>query len=187
MMKKNFILAVFCIIISAMAIAQVPQTISYQAVVRAGTGELIREKQIAMRVAIIQGDMYGESVYNEMHYPSTNENGCVVVEIGGGETDGDFSGIDWAQGPYFMKVEIDPNGGDNYSIEAINQMLAVPYSFYAEKAGNVPDVSNFVTDETDPTVPTWAKAETKPVYDYSEIANTPESIANIFFFISFKF
>lgn len=188
MMKKNFILAVFCIIISAMAIAQVPHTISYQAVVRAGTGELIREKQIAMRVAIIQGDMYGESVYNEMHYPSTNENGCVVVEIGGGETDGDFSRIDWAQGPYFMKVEIDPNGGDNYSIEAINQMLAVPYSFYAEKAGNVPDVSNFITDETDPTVPTWAKAETKPEYDYSEIQNTPEqqvlSISNDTIFLT---
>ena len=188
MMKKNFILAVFCIIISAMAFAQVPHTISYQAVVRAGTGELIREKQIAMRVAIIQGDMYGESVYNEMHYPSTNENGCVVVEIGGGETDGDFSGIDWAQGPYFMKVEIDPNGGDNYSIEAINQMLAVPYSFYAERAGNVPDVSNFITDETDPTVPAWAKAETKPEYDYGEIQNTPEqqvlSISNDTIFLT---
>ena len=122
-MNKNFILAVFCLIISAMAFAQVPQTISYQAVVRAGTGELIREKQIAMRVAIIQGDMYGESVYNEMHYPLTNANGIVVVEIGGGDTNDDFSAIDWAHGPYFMKVEIDPNGGDNYSIEAINQIV----------------------------------------------------------------
>ena len=27
--------------------------------------------------------------------------------------------------------------------------------------------------ETDPTVPTWAKAATKPVYSYSEITNTP--------------
>ena len=27
--------------------------------------------------------------------------------------------------------------------------------------------------ETDPTVPNWAKAENKPVYDYSEIQNTP--------------
>ena len=27
--------------------------------------------------------------------------------------------------------------------------------------------------ETDPTVPSWAKSETKPVYDYSEITNTP--------------
>lgn len=30
--------------------------------------------------------------------------------------------------------------------------------------------------ETDPTVPDWAKASTKPEYDYSEILNTPESV-----------
>ena len=28
--------------------------------------------------------------------------------------------------------------------------------------------------EVDPTVPAWAKAETKPTYDYAEIENTPE-------------
>ena len=28
--------------------------------------------------------------------------------------------------------------------------------------------------ETDPTVPDWAKADTKPTYDYSEIENTPD-------------
>lgn len=32
--------------------------------------------------------------------------------------------------------------------------------------------------ETDPTVPAWAKASTKPTYDYSEIQNTP-SVAEI--------
>lgn len=31
----------------------------------------------------------------------------------------------------------------------------------------------YIVEETDPTVPEWAKAETKPSYDYSEIENTP--------------
>lgn len=35
-------------------------------------------------------------------------------------------------------------------------------------ANDIPDVT-----ESDPTVPAWAKAATKPSYDYSEIANTP--------------
>ncbi len=146
MMKKSFILVFICLVISAMAFSQVPHTISYQAVVRAGNGELMRNKSITMRVNIIQGSMYGESIYTEMHHPNTNENGYVIVEIGGGETNDDFSALDWSRGSYFMQVEIDPNGGVNYSIESVNQILAVPYAFYAEKAGNVPDMSGFLTE-----------------------------------------
>ena len=33
--------------------------------------------------------------------------------------------------------------------------------------------SQYLTAETDPTVPSWAKAATKPAYSYSEISNTP--------------
>ena len=33
--------------------------------------------------------------------------------------------------------------------------------------------SQYLTVETDPTVPLWAKASTKPTYSYSEISNTP--------------
>ncbi len=33
--------------------------------------------------------------------------------------------------------------------------------------------SQYLTAETDPTVPSWAKAATKPTYSYSEISNTP--------------
>ena len=35
-------------------------------------------------------------------------------------------------------------------------------------------MSGYLTAETDPTVPDWAKEATKPAYDYSEIANTPD-------------
>lgn len=33
--------------------------------------------------------------------------------------------------------------------------------------------AGYLTQEADPTVPAWAKEPTKPVYDYSEINNTP--------------
>lgn len=33
--------------------------------------------------------------------------------------------------------------------------------------------SQYISAETDPTVPSWAKAESKPTYDYSEIQNKP--------------
>lgn len=45
----------------------------------------------------------------------------------------------------------------------------------AEKArwNSNPGSSGGIANETDPTVPAWAKQPTKPFYDYTEILNTP--------------
>ncbi|MBR5982983.1 MAG: hypothetical protein IK025_04590 [Bacteroidales bacterium] len=173
-MKKNFILAVFCLIISAMTFAQVPQKMSYQAVVRGSDNNLVTNSEISVRISILQGSTDGEAVYTETHSATTNANGLVTIEIGDGTSSDDISAINWANGPYFVKTETDVNGGYNYDIIGVSQLLSVPYAIYAQTAGNVPDVSSFLTEETDPTVSEWAKAENKPVYDYSEITNTPE-------------
>jgi hypothetical protein len=50
---------------------------------------------------------------------------------------GDFSAIDWADGPYFIKVETDPTGGTNYTITGTSQLLSVPYAQYAKSSGDV--------------------------------------------------
>lgn len=47
---------------------------------------------------------------------------------------------------FYIKTEIDPTGGYNYTISGVNQVLAVPYALYAEKAGscvNAGPVVNF--------------------------------------------
>ncbi len=36
---------------------------------------------------------------------------------------------------------------------------------------------NYLTEEVDPTVPSWAKATNKPSYSYSEISNTPTKLS----------
>ena len=41
------------------------------------------------------------------------------------------------------------------------------------KTSDLTNDSGYITTETDPTVPSWAKASTKPSYDYYEIENTP--------------
>ena len=190
-MKKNILLAVFCLIISAISFAQVPQKMSYQAVVRGSDNNLVTNQQVAMRVSILQGSADGTAVYTETHSAQTNANGLVSIEIGDGTSNDDFTAINWANGPFFVKTETDVNGGDDYDIIGVSQLLSVPYAMYAQTAGNMPDVSGFLTEETDPTVSDWAKAETKPQYDYSEIQNTPEiperqvlSISNDTIFLS---
>jgi hypothetical protein len=86
----------------------------------------------------LQGTITGSSVYSEEHITSTNSNGLVSLSIGGGTLiGGSFSGINWANGPYFVKMEADPTGGTNYTISGTTQLMSVPYALYAKSAGSV--------------------------------------------------
>ncbi len=66
------------------------------------------------------------------------------IEIGGGTVvSGSFANINWANGPYFVKMETDPTGGSNYSIAGTSQLLSVPYALYAVSAGTASGGGNF--------------------------------------------
>ncbi len=135
-MKKYSIL--FCLFLQlAMAFAQAPEKMSYQAVVRNNNNVLVSNHAVGMRISILQGSATGTAVYTETQTPTTNANGLIAIEIGTGTVvTGSFTNIDWANGPYFVKTETDPNGGTNYTLTASNQLLSVPYALYAKTAGN---------------------------------------------------
>ena len=124
------------VIISLGVFAQSPQKLSYQAVIRNTAGKLIQESDVGLRFTILQGLPTGSTVYAETQTARTNINGLLTVEIGGGTTTYDFSVINWANGPFFLKTEADPSGLTNYSITGVTQMLSVPYALYSLKAGN---------------------------------------------------
>ena len=73
-----------------------------------------------------------------------------------------------------------------YGTKTANYVLAGPTSgsatapsFRALVAADIPDLSGtYLTSytETDPTVPSWAKASSKPSYNFSEIGSTPTTI-----------
>ena len=134
---KHLITLCFAIAISFVAIAQSPQKISYQSVVRNSGGQLLANQAIAVKISILQGSENGNVVYAERHTPTTNANGLASLQIGGGTVlNGSMETINWAQGPYFISTETDPNGGTNYTIASTQQLLSVPYALYAETAGN---------------------------------------------------
>lgn len=116
---------------------QAQSSLSYQAVVRNSSNKLIENSPIGMKVSILQGTETGLVVYAEIHRPTSNANGLVTVEIGNGTIEaGTFSGINWANGPYFVKTETDLNGGSNYTVTSTNQFLSVPYALYALNSGS---------------------------------------------------
>jgi len=120
--------------------AQAPSRMSYQSVVRNSGGQLVTNASVSIRITILQGSANGNITYIETHSKTSNDNGLVSLEIGGGTVVlGTFSSINWATGPYFLKTETDPAGGSNYAISGISQLLSVPYALYAEKSGNIND------------------------------------------------
>ena len=115
--------------------AQVPEGISYQAILRDLNGNVIQSRLVGMQISVLQGSPTGTAVYVETQAPTTNSNGLISIEIGNGLVQsGSLSSIDWANGPYFIKTETDPNGGSNYSLFGSSQFLSAPYALHAKTA-----------------------------------------------------
>ena len=133
------------LLLSASVWSQSPEMMSYQALIRNSNDELVTNTLLGLRVSILQGSANGEAVYVETHSPTSNANGLVTIEIGTGEATFDFSSIDWAAGPYFIKTETDPEGGTNYTITGTSQLLSVPYALYAKESSHA-----LGADEIDP-------------------------------------
>lgn len=137
---KQIIALCAAILMNLAMLAQAPNKMSYQAVIRNSSNILITNQTVGIRISILQGSANGTAIYVETQTPATNANGLVSIEIGGGTVvSGNFSTIDWANGPFFIKTETDPLGGTNYIISGTSQFLSVPYALYAETAGsNIP-------------------------------------------------
>ena len=82
---------------SLVAFSQAPNALSYQAVIRDASNELVASQSVGMQISILQGSASGTSVYTETQTPTTNANGLVSVAIGEGSTNDDFSSIVWAE------------------------------------------------------------------------------------------
>jgi uncharacterized protein (TIGR02145 family) len=144
-MKKVFTILA-AVLLTASVFAQSPEKMSYQAVVRDASDNLVTNAVIGMQISILQGSVTGTTVYVETQTPSTNVNGLLTIEIGTGTATDDFSVINWANGLYFIKTETDPAGGTNYTITGISQLLSVPFALHAKTAESI----SGTIEETDP-------------------------------------
>lgn len=135
---KKIITICAALLMTASVFAQSPEKMSYQAVVRDGSNNLVSSTAVGMQISILQGSSSGTAVYVETQTPTSNANGLVSLEIGAGTViSGDFTTIDWANGPYFIKTETDPTGGTSYTITGTSQLLSVPYALHAKTAESI--------------------------------------------------
>ena len=126
----------------SLALAQVPQSINYQAVIRTDSGVVIANKAVNIRLSVQDG-LTTPPQYVEQHSVTTNQFGLVTLSIGkGAASTGVFNQINWSIGEKFLKTEVDVNRTGSFTVIGTQQFLSVPYALYAEKAGNVVTPSN---------------------------------------------
>ncbi len=158
-----------CALSLSTAFAQTPQKMSYQAVVRNATNNLVSNQSVGMQISILQGEATGTTVYVEIQTITSNANGLVSLEIGTGTVvSGNFATIDWAIDTYFIKTETDPTGGSNYTITGTSQLMSVPYALHAKTAESIIGTVNYT--ETDP-VYTTSQANNITSTDITNLSN----------------
>jgi uncharacterized protein (TIGR02145 family) len=129
--------------------AQVPLGFSFQTIIRDSEGKVQKNQSTGIQFSILEGSAMGTVVYSETHTITTNEYGVINLTVGTGTvTEGVFADIVWGSNIHFLKTEIDPTGGNTYTISTTSQLMSVPYAMYAMKADTalkVPDSS--ITNE----------------------------------------
>ena len=136
--------------------AAIPKTLSYQAVVRDGSGNLITEKSIGVSISILLEDT-SNVVYQEEHMVTTNKYGLISLTIG---KESSFSEINWSGGSYFIQCQFDLNKDGFYDLKSCSPMQSVPYALYAENV-------------SPSALPAWVYSEKKPSYSFDELDDKP--------------
>ncbi len=169
-MKKNLLLGVF-VLASFLMKAQAPQKISYQAVIRNASNVILASKTIGLKIAILRGGDEPVTVYSETQNPVTNSNGLMSLQIGSGRVlSGDITKITWATGAYYIKTDIDPDGGTNYSISGLTELTSVPFALFAATSGSLEiEPGNYTKGPKGDTGATGLTGDTGPKGDAGSI------------------
>ena len=93
------------------------KTIVYNTLVLNSSKLLMKNAHLGIKATIIKGDEKGHVIYAEILKGQTNNKGNLAIDIGVGYVvAGKYSNFDFTSGPYMIKLEIDPHGGTNYTI-----------------------------------------------------------------------
>ncbi len=126
---------ILLLLIPSFLIAQVPQGIPYQAVIRDNAGAPLVNTPILVRFTLHQNTTDGAVEYQETQSATTNAYGVINTQFGTGTaTQGTFAGIVWSNTSKFIQVEA--NDGNGYLDMGTQQMMSVPYAMYAGSVSN---------------------------------------------------
>ena len=165
---KRLVAILSIMVLAVAAMAQVPQTMNFQALIRNAENQVVTNQPVEIEVSVLNSAQ--QAVYTETHSVTTNFNGIATLEVGSGTpVVGTFAGIDWSADKYYMETKIQLSDGSE-ALTDITPLLSVPYALYAAKAA-----------ETDIDLSEYAKKSDIPeavdLSDYALKSEIPSEVS----------
>lgn len=134
-MKKLKLIILLMVLGVGTVLAQAPHLFNYQGVARDTKGAPLANQTLGLQLSILSAENATVSDYTETQTVTTNEFGLYTLKVGEGTPiNGTLKMVNWESGSKYLKVEIDPKGGTNYTTAGNAQLLSVPYAIFANKA-----------------------------------------------------
>ena len=191
---KNILSFLLIAVLSISAIGQtnIPQLVSFSAVVRDANNQPLVNTAVSIRLTFKEGGQTGPLVYCALHQTTTNQNGFMSLQLNrdvlgtgcNGAPSPTFDNIPWENGGFWMEVEYQVIPGDPF----VNLgQLELASSFYAFAAGTAERISgmeltgaddgdvltyNLTTGQWEP-MPASGGGGTPFDGDYNSLTNTP--------------
>lgn len=148
---KNILSVLVLSLVALCATAEAPRGIRFQTTLRNASGQLIKSSNVGICITLQDGS--GESattIYTETHTVQTSADGVATIVIGEGISSGPrrYGDVYWNKiTDAWLKVEIDPTGGSNYSLIAgESQLLSAPFALVSNEsvsAAKASKIGNF--------------------------------------------
>jgi uncharacterized protein (TIGR02145 family) len=135
------------LIIPLLTVAQAPEKINFQSILRDKEGVIWSNKSVSLKIGILEGGANGTISYLETHNKTTDMSGLISLQIGTGNIlSGAFHQINWGKAPHFIRLEADFEGGSQFLLLGTQLLSSVPYALFT----NVADTSLHEKAEIDP-------------------------------------
>ena len=142
--KHPFNCFIFRLILLLLTVNSYGQTgLNFQGVARTSNNIILGSQTMSLRLSILQGSASGIAEYVETRRVTTNAQGlftAVIGDTGAISTLGNFTTINWRNTPKFLKIEMDPTAGTNFTTMGTTQFQYVAYAQFA----NSVDAENII-------------------------------------------
>jgi hypothetical protein len=149
-MRKKITTLLFASLFSILSYAQtnIPQLVSFSAVVRDANNQPLVNTPVSLRLTFKQGGQSGPLVYCALHQTITNQNGFMSLQLNrdvlgtgcNGAPSTAFENIPWKNGGFWMEVEYQTVPSSPFV--SLGQ-LELASSFYAFAAGTAERITGF--------------------------------------------
>ena len=118
------------------------QAFSFQATVRDGNKNILKNQEIGFKISILSDSNF-RTLYSENHQLKSSRKGIATLMIGKGQQNyGNFNTVIKSNNRFYLKIESDLLGGTNYTLIDTVPITPLPYALQAENGAPLPEIGS---------------------------------------------